>query len=86
MKRFVLPAAVSVLAGALVGAAAVFGITLVAQGETEPTLTEGYEPSSVSNQVEYGDRCFHGHCLPCNSKQSCENFIRPYLPEIPSLP
>jgi hypothetical protein len=80
MHRFVLPAVVSVLAGLLIGAAAVFAITLVAQRDNEPTPRQDYEQVSVSNQVEYGDRCFHGHCLPCNSKWSCENLIRPYLP------
>jgi hypothetical protein len=80
MYRFLLPAVVSVLAGLLIGAVAVFGVTLVAQRDNGPTLRQDYEQVSVSNQVEYGDRCFHGHCLPCNSKRSCENFVRPYLP------
>jgi hypothetical protein len=80
MNRILLPAMVSVLAGLLLGGATVLGITLVAQSEEKPTLTRDYERSSPANQVEYGDRCFHGHCLPCNSKEECEDLIRPYLP------
>lgn len=64
MNRFVLPAAASVLAGLLLGAATVLGVTLVAESEDEPTLTQGYEQSTVSSRVEYGDRCIHGHCIP----------------------
>ncbi len=73
MNRFVLPVAGSVLAGPFLGGAAVLGITLVTQSDDEPTLTQDYEQSSVSSRVGYGDRCVHGHCLSCNSKQDCLN-------------
>ena len=56
MTRFVLPAGASIAAGLTLGAAAVFGVTLVAQGEPEP-LGERHEQSVGANQVQYGDRC-----------------------------
>lgn len=64
MSRFLLPAAASVVAGLLLGAAAIVGITLLVQDRSEPTLTPANTESSVSSRVDYGDRCFHGHCLP----------------------
>jgi hypothetical protein len=30
--------------------------------------------------VQYGDRCYHGHCLPCDSVQGCVNKLPPLLP------
>ena len=72
MVRFVLPALASVTDGLLLGAAAVLGITLIAQGDTE-TFNQGYERSTGPNQVQYGDRCLHGHCFSCNSTQDCAN-------------
>jgi hypothetical protein len=72
MVRFVLPALASVAAGLLLGAAAVLGITLVAQGDTE-TFNQRYERSTGPNQVQYGDRCLFGHCFSCNSTQDCAN-------------
>jgi len=29
--------------------------------------------------VGYGDRCYHGHCLPCDSVQGCLNKLPPGL-------
>jgi Protein of unknown function (DUF2613) len=75
MSRFLLPAAVSVVAGLLFGAAAIVGITLLAQGVTGPTLVPANRESSVSSRVDYGDRCFHGHCLSCDVKQGCANQV-----------
>jgi Protein of unknown function (DUF2613) len=73
MRGFLLPAAASVMAGLLLGAAAIVCITLLAQGVTEPTLVPANKESSVSSRVDYGDRCFHGHCLSCSTKQGCAN-------------
>jgi Protein of unknown function (DUF2613) len=56
MTRFLVPAAASVAAGLALGAAAVFGATLVAQGDPHP-LDQRYEQSVGANQVQYGDRC-----------------------------
>ena len=38
MNRFVLPAAASIVVGLLLGAAAVFGVTLMVQQDTKPPL------------------------------------------------
>lgn len=56
MTRFVVPAAASIVVGLLLGAAAVFGVTLMVEQDTKPPLVTGDPGSSVLNRVEYGDR------------------------------
>lgn len=56
MDRIVLPAAASVVIGMLLGAAAVFSVTLMLQQDTKPTLEAPNPASSVLNRTEYGDR------------------------------
>ncbi len=56
MTRFALPAAASTLVGLLLGAASVFGVTLMLQQDTKPPLQPGDPASSVLNRVEYGNR------------------------------
>ncbi|MGB3484693.1 MAG: DUF2613 domain-containing protein [Mycobacterium sp.] len=56
MSRFVVPAAASLVVGLLLGAAAVFGVTLMVEQDTKPPLVAGDPASSVLNRVEYGDR------------------------------
>jgi Protein of unknown function (DUF2613) len=56
VDRFALPAAASIVVGLLLGAAAVFGVTLMIQQDTKPPLQSGDPGSSVLNRVEYGDR------------------------------
>jgi tetrahydrodipicolinate N-succinyltransferase len=56
VDRFVLPAAASIVVGLLLGAAAVFGLTLMVQQDTKPAVQAGDPASSVLNRVEYGDR------------------------------
>ena len=56
VDRFALPAAASIVVGLLLGAAAVFGVTLMIQQDTKPPLQAGDPGSSVLNRVEYGDR------------------------------
>lgn len=56
MERFVVPSAASVVVGLLLGAAAVFGVTLMVQQDTKPPLPAGDPASSVLNRVEYGNR------------------------------
>ncbi|BBX19206.1 DUF2613 domain-containing protein [Mycolicibacterium duvalii] len=56
MDRFLVPAAASLVVGLLLGAAAVFGVTLMLQQDTRPPLQAGDPASSVLNRVEYGDR------------------------------
>ncbi|HYB35077.1 MAG TPA: DUF2613 domain-containing protein [Mycobacterium sp.] len=64
MRRSVLPAAASIVAGLALGAAAVMGVTLVVQQDARAVQPQHDPNPSVSNLVQYGDRCFHGHCLP----------------------
>ena len=56
MTRFALPAAASTLVGLRLGAASVFGVTLMIQQDTKPPLAPGDPASSVLNRVEYGNR------------------------------
>ena len=48
MTRFVVPAAASIVVGLLLGAASVFGATLMIQQDTKPPLQPGDPASSVS--------------------------------------
>ena len=56
MDRFIVPAAASIVVGLLLGAAAIFGVTLMVQQDTKPPLQPGDPASSILNRVEYGDR------------------------------
>ena len=56
MDRFIVPAAASIVVGLLLGAAAIFGVTLMVQQDTKPAVAPGDPASSVLNRVEYGDR------------------------------
>ena len=56
MDRFIVPAAASIVVGLLLGAAAIFGVTLMVQQDNKPALQPGDPASSVLNRVEYGDR------------------------------
>ncbi len=56
MHRFLVPSAASIVVGLLLGAAAVFGVTLMLEQDTKPPLQAGDPASSVLNRVEYGDR------------------------------
>jgi hypothetical protein len=56
MNRIIAPAAASVVVGLLLGAAAIFGVTLMVQQDSRPPLPGGDPQSSVLNKVEYGNR------------------------------
>jgi hypothetical protein len=56
MDRFLVPAAASIVVGLLLGAAAIFGITLMVQQDSKPPVQAGDPASAVLNRVEYGDR------------------------------
>jgi len=65
MNRFTLAAAVSVAVGLSAGVATTVGITLAVADHSlvqVPTLQRPALPTAPY-QVEYGDRCVHGHCL-----------------------
>jgi|GEM_PF-1738290 tetrahydrodipicolinate N-succinyltransferase len=56
LGQLLLVGAASSVIGLLLGAAAVFGITLMVQQDTKPPLQAGDPASSVLNRVEYGER------------------------------
>jgi len=76
MTGFTLAAVASIAAGLSIGAAATVGVTLAVQDHgTAPV--QGPPTPSGPYLVQYGDRCFNGHCLPCDSVQGCLNKLPP---------
>ena len=69
MNRFVAPAAASVVVGLLLGAAAIFGITLMVQQDTKPPLPGGDPQSSVLNRVEYGNRSYRAATMRAGGRR-----------------
>lgn len=53
--QFALAATSSLVVGLLLGAAAIFGVTLMVQQDKKPPLSIG-DGASILNRVEYGDR------------------------------
>lgn len=78
MSGWTLAAAASIAAGLTLGAAATVGVTLAVEHH-DMMPAPGASLHSGPYQVQYGDRCFHGHCLPCDSKESCLNKLPPEL-------
>ena len=78
MTGFTLAVAASIAAGLSIGAAATVGVTLAVQDDSTVPAQAPPTPSAPY-LVEYGDRCFHGHCLPCDSVQGCLNRLPPGL-------
>jgi hypothetical protein len=81
MTGFMLAAAASIGVGLSVGAAATVGVTVAV---THHGIPPSQNPPTSQNPagpylVDYGDRCFHGHCLPCDSVQGCLNKLPPGL-------
>ncbi len=66
MGGLTLAAAASIAAGLSLGAAATVGVTLASEAvRVHPAAPASAPPiPSGPNLVQYGDRCFHGHCLP----------------------
>ncbi|OBF67184.1 hypothetical protein A5753_04635 [Mycobacterium sp. 852002-51971_SCH5477799-a] len=65
MNGFTLAAAVSVAVGLSVGVATTVGITLAVADHSLVQVPTVQRPALTAGpyQVEYGDRCVHGHCL-----------------------
>lgn len=65
INGFSLAAAVSVAVGLSVGVATTVGITLAVADHSLVQVPSMQRPALPAGpyQVEYGDRCFHGHCL-----------------------
>jgi hypothetical protein len=84
MAGFTLAAAASIAVGLSVGAAATVGVTLALEAPEGHNAGPAQSPPAPRNPsgpylVNYGDRCFHGHCLPCDSVQGCLNKLPPGL-------
>lgn len=56
MSRFVVPAAASVLIGLLLGAAAVFGVTLSVEQDKKPAVQPGEPSTAIVGRPDYGNR------------------------------
>jgi hypothetical protein len=81
MGGVTLAAAASIAVGLSIGAAANVGATLSLDALEVRTAVPAQAPPAPSgpNLVQYGDRCFHGHCLPCDSRESCLEQLPPDL-------
>ena len=75
-------AAASIAVGLSMGAVATVGVTIALEAlEDHGIAPAQQEPDgSSAHLVQYGDRCYHGHCLPCDSVQGCVNKLPPLLP------
>jgi hypothetical protein len=62
MTGFTLAAVASIAAGLSIGAAATVGVTLAVH-DHKVAPVQGPPSPSAPYLVEYGDRCFHGHCI-----------------------
>jgi hypothetical protein len=83
MAGFTLAAAASIAVGLSIGAVATVGVTLALDNQSVAPAQSPPAPRKPAGPylVQYGDRCLHGHCLPCDSLQGCLN----KLPPIPGL-
>jgi hypothetical protein len=84
MTGFRVAAAASVAAGLSIGAAATVGATVALEALEDHGMTPALEQPTPRNPsgpylVQYGDRCFQGHCLPCDSVEGCLNKLPPIL-------
>ncbi|MDT5116610.1 MAG: hypothetical protein QOE30_2349 [Mycobacterium sp.] len=66
MGGMTLAAAAGIAAGLMIGAAATVGVTLAVEDHSMvPAQTPPATPiPSGPFLVNYGDRCWHGHCVP----------------------
>ncbi|ARR80447.1 hypothetical protein A5684_02580 [Mycobacterium intracellulare] len=62
MSGFTVAAAASIAVGLTIGVATTIGITLAVADDTAVPVQAPPRPA-MPYQVQYGDRCFHGHCL-----------------------
>lgn len=64
MNRLMLLAMASIVVGLMAGAIVVFEVTRVAERDARSTFGQDTVQESRFNEVQYGDRCIEGHCLP----------------------
>ncbi len=55
-SNFLVPGVASALAGVVLSAATIFGVTALAENDARPESVPRLPESSVLNQVEYGSR------------------------------
>ncbi|OBG35277.1 hypothetical protein A5672_21575 [Mycobacterium alsense] len=65
MAGISLAAAAGIAVGLSIGAAATVGVTLAVEGQRAVPAQSPPAPRNLPAPylVNYGDRCFHGHCL-----------------------
>jgi hypothetical protein len=75
-------AAASLAVGLSMGAAATVGVTVALEALEDHSIAPAQQQPNPSSPplVPYGDRCYQGHCLPCDSVQGCVNKLPPLLP------
>lgn len=61
MSGFTVAAAASIAVGLSIGVATTIGITLAVADDA--VRVQAPPRPVLPYQVQYGDRCFHGHCL-----------------------
>jgi hypothetical protein len=66
MTGFTVAAAVGVAAGLMIGAAATVGVTLAVEDHrmVPAHIAPATRNPSGPYLVDYGSRCWHGHCVP----------------------
>jgi hypothetical protein len=69
MAGFTLAAAAGIAAGLMIGAAATVGVTLALGATADHSLVPAQTAPAARIPagpylVNYGDRCWHGHCVP----------------------
>jgi Protein of unknown function (DUF2613) len=81
MAGFSLVAVASIAVGLSIGTAATVGVTLAVADQSATPVQTHPAPRNLSGpyQVDYGDRCFHGHCLPIDCRQPCAGELPPQL-------
>jgi hypothetical protein len=76
---FSLTALASIAVGLTIGATATVGATLVLEDQDDVAPSQHVPASSAPHLLNYGDRCYHGHCVPCTSTQDCLNKLPPWM-------
>jgi hypothetical protein len=69
MGGITLAAAAGIAAGLMIGAAATVGVTLALDATADHSTGPAQTPPATwipsgPYLVNYGDRCWHGHCVP----------------------
>jgi hypothetical protein len=78
MSGFTLAAAASIAAGLSIGGVTIVGVTLAVEAYDVAQVQRALTPPAP-HPVEYGDRCYQGHCLPPVPQI-------PQIPQVPQLP